>query len=498
MTSAASHTSWKDTQRFRPTADLLPVLIWIADTDKLCTWFNKTWLEFVGRKMEQELGNGWAENVHPADFNRCLETYVTSFDARRSFRMEYRLRRFDGEYLWVLDEGHPMYHDDGAFAGYIGCCLLIDEQKKAHEQMSRVLQKERRIATTLQQASLPAVIPQPADIRFDAVYLPAGGEAEVGGDWYDAIDLDDGSLVVSVGDVSGRGIQAAAIMSKVRHAMGMAPLHEPDPARILDAAGWFLRKRYPDAIVTAFVGIISPDRRAMRYAGAGHPMPLLRRENRLIELEGRGLPLGLRHLYEPSESASIELECGDFILLFTDGLVEARRDIIGGYDVLRRALLSDAVLASIAPGRLVARACLPPEVHDDVAILAVSIGRPERWEFEARDASQAAVARAQFVTYLREKRKDPEFVADAEIVFGELLSNFVRHAPETVEITYYQKDGRDELHFIDYGNPFAVPRKPPADPFSVDGRGLYMVGQLASELRLEHLPTRGNHLCAIL
>ena len=96
---------------------------------------------------------------------------------------------------------------------------------------AEILERERRIATTLQQASLPSLIPQPAGIHLDAIYSPAGDEAEVGGDWYDAIELDDGSVVVSVGDVTGRGIQAAAIMSKVRHAMGMAPRHEPDPGR---------------------------------------------------------------------------------------------------------------------------------------------------------------------------------------------------------------------------------------------------------------------------
>ena len=166
---------------------------------------------------------------------------------------------------------------------------------------AETLERERKIATTLQQASLPTLIPRPAGIRFDAVYSPAGDEGEVGGDWYDAIELDDGSVVVSVGDVTGRGIQAAAIMSKVRHAMGMAPLHETDPTKILDSAGWFLGKRYPDAIVTAFVAIIDPQRSAIHFANAGHPLPLLWRDGELFELEASGLPLGLRTLARPGQ-----------------------------------------------------------------------------------------------------------------------------------------------------------------------------------------------------
>jgi PAS domain S-box-containing protein len=121
--------------RFRIMADTAPVMIWMSGADKLCTFFNKGWLDFTGRSLDRELGNGWAEGVHREDFDRCFETYVNSFDARKLFTMEYRLRRNDGVYRWVLDNGAPRYASDGAFLGYIGSCIDITERKQAELQL---------------------------------------------------------------------------------------------------------------------------------------------------------------------------------------------------------------------------------------------------------------------------------------------------------------------------------------------------------------------------
>jgi PAS domain S-box-containing protein len=128
-------------ERFRKMADTAPVMIWISGPDKLCTFFNKGWLDFTGKDMDQELGNGWAEGVHPEDVDRCHATYSSSFDARCTFRMEYRLRRADGEYRWVLDDGVPLYRGD-EFGGYIGSCIDVTEQRLAQE---RLRTNERRL-----------------------------------------------------------------------------------------------------------------------------------------------------------------------------------------------------------------------------------------------------------------------------------------------------------------------------------------------------------------
>ena len=124
--------------RFRIMANTAPVLVWMSGTDKLCTFFNQVWLDFTGRTHKQELGNGWAEGVHADDLDRCLETYVAAFDARRPFRMEYRLRNHEGHYRWILDIGVPRLGLDGSFCGYIGSAVDITEQKQAQEDSAHI------------------------------------------------------------------------------------------------------------------------------------------------------------------------------------------------------------------------------------------------------------------------------------------------------------------------------------------------------------------------
>jgi len=126
--------------RFRTVADSAPVLIWMAGVDTLCTFFNKPWLHFTGRTLEQELGNGWVEGVHPDDLATCLKRYRAAFETRQPFVLQYRLRRHDGEYRWISDSGVPRYDEHGQFAGYIGSCSDITERLRAEERFRQVFE----------------------------------------------------------------------------------------------------------------------------------------------------------------------------------------------------------------------------------------------------------------------------------------------------------------------------------------------------------------------
>ena len=128
-------------ERFRLVANTAPVMIWMSGTDKLCNYFNQPWLEFTGRPLEAEHGNGWSEGVHPEDLNDCLDTYTRAFDLREPFKMQYRLRRHDGEYRWLLDIGVPRFNPDGSFMGYIGSCLDVTEAKLAEEALANMGRK---------------------------------------------------------------------------------------------------------------------------------------------------------------------------------------------------------------------------------------------------------------------------------------------------------------------------------------------------------------------
>jgi len=178
----AEHALRESEERFRTMANAAPVMIWMAAPDSLCTFFNQPWLDFTGHPMEEQIGNGWAAFVHPDDLSRCMDTYLTAFKARTKFEMEYRLRRADGEYRWILDIGTPLFAPPGTFAGYIGSCSDVTEHKQAQERLQQLSgrliklqeQERQRISRELHDttaSSLTALIANLALVRGSAAAL---------------------------------------------------------------------------------------------------------------------------------------------------------------------------------------------------------------------------------------------------------------------------------------------------------------------------------------
>ncbi|HEX6396470.1 MAG TPA: PAS domain S-box protein, partial [Steroidobacteraceae bacterium] len=231
--------------RFRTTANAAPVLIWMSGPDKRCTWFNQRWLDFVGRAIEQELGDGWCDNLHPADFDRVLDTYHAAFDARRSYEMEYRLQRDDGAWRWLLERGTPNIGPNGEFAGYIGTCIDITE----HRETVEALRESRARFKTLTE-SLPQMIwTCTRDGYVDYLsrqWLDYTGRSEaqqLGKGWLEQVHPDDRvkvemqwSLVIGTGDVFDMSYRIRRVDGAYRWFKTRAvPLRDP-AGRILK---WF-------------------------------------------------------------------------------------------------------------------------------------------------------------------------------------------------------------------------------------------------------------------
>jgi len=151
--------------RFRQVMDAAPVMIWVSGKDKHCVWFNKPWLTFTGRLLAEEVGDGWTQGVHQDDFDRCINVYSGHFDARKDFRMQYRLRRHDGAYRWIDDTGIPRYGSDGAFLGYIGSCIDVHDHREIQSELRRrlleIAELNRQADAAMLAASIAHEINQP-------------------------------------------------------------------------------------------------------------------------------------------------------------------------------------------------------------------------------------------------------------------------------------------------------------------------------------------------
>jgi serine phosphatase RsbU (regulator of sigma subunit)/anti-sigma regulatory factor (Ser/Thr protein kinase) len=384
----------------------------------------------------------------------------------------------------------------------------------AQEYLKRELEREHRASAAFQEAALPSRMPFIPGIAFTAIYRAAKAEALVGGDWYDAFRLDDGRIVLSIGDVMGSGLRAAVTMGAVRQALRGAAQILAEPIEILNAADRALRSEQPDGIVTAFVAILDPITLILTYASAGHPPPLLRSASGEISaLSGSGLPLGLRSIqtFPPDITRAIRLDDRSLLVLYTDGLIEATRDIEAGEASVREALGTTAVWDAVNPAAAISDHVLE-EVVDDVAILtiridsgSVSVTRPDgiltrdaRWAFAVQDQPAAREARNGIVAVLQDHGATEADTSLTELVFSELLGNVVRHCSDAAEFALDVSGDAPILHVLDRGPGFTYNPRLPKDIMSDSGRGLFIVRSLISDLSITRRADGGSHARAVL
>lgn len=311
---------------------------------------------------------------------RSMQNPLVAGEFGLQFYAAAQLRTDDGHNLGTLCllDRKPRNFSDEDRATLEVLAQIVVNDIELRLQAVQVVSTERQlrreaafVADTLQRAMLPQSFPNIPKIAFDAIYAPASRESQVGGDWYDAFLIDDGHLLLTIGDVAGHGLHAATLMGKVRQSLRAVALDTLDPLEILSRLDRIMRKEDPETMVTAIVGILDLETCTLRHASAGHSGPVLRTPTgRIIDLTSVGLPLGLRTV-EGQSAGSIRMEPDSLLVFFTDGLTETTRDLLEGQAKLEAALQSRRVVDAIRPAVALNDLLLPEQSNDDVAILTV-------------------------------------------------------------------------------------------------------------------------------
>lgn len=380
---------------------------------------------------------------------------------------------------------------------------------------AETFEQQTRIARSFQDAALPPSLPRLPGIEFSSLYSPATTQTRVGGDFYDAFRLLDGRLVVSIGDVAGSGLDAAATMAALRQSIRAAASINPDPQMLLKAADGVFYDDGRAPFASAFVALIEPLTFSMQYASAGHPPVLLRTpRGEVVPLGGKDLLLGVQGNAADTERhvRRRAIEPGSMLVLYTDGLIEATHDPAEGEFRLSEAV--SALNATAETARHAAAAIrdgvLGPHgsSHDDVAILTVFLQHPMMeasdsdvtcWQFACDDATAAHNARNQMCSLLHGKGMSYADLFAAEMVFSELVGNALNHAGTAIDVAIDLTQDHAVLHVLDSGPGFSLNPKLPSEPYSEHGRGLFIVKELAREFTTSpRTLTAGTHARAVL
>jgi len=494
-------------QKSRVLGEALPVICWTADASGWTDWYNRRWYEFTGQSPDQATGWGWQAAHHPDDFIDVMERWPHSIATGEPFEMEFRLRRYDGKFRWFLTRAEPLRDESGKVVRWYGSHVDIDAQKSA-------LERTRRIAETLQDVFLPKNLPQLPNLRLDAVYIPAERDALVGGDWYDAFPLPDGRLVVSIGDVTGHGLEASIIVGRLRQTITILALQSDDPSKILVETDRILQQQDPNVIVTAIVAVVDPEEKTLTYACAGHPPPLVayRNDEPARVLSTGGPPLGVGH---PNGYTAhrVELEKDAIVAFYTDGITEFARDVmsaeralcgalallVGNTSILRPAVTIQDIVLNGRP------------THDDAALLLMQFSKVEKlslrsdpvalekhWRFHSSDAYAAHHTRQELMAYMRGLAADADQVFSGELILGELLANTVEHAPGLVEVRIDWTGPKPVVFVRDTGPGLDKFESTLPEPLAEDGRGLFLIKALAEELSVKRAPGYGTEFRAVL
>ena len=492
---------------FKALGEAVPQILWSADASGSIDWYNHGWYDYTGQSPEEAAGWGWQAVHHPEDFPLVMSRWPKAIATGEKFDMEFRLKGRDGKFRWFLTRINPYKDEQGRVVRWFGTNTDIHEQRQDAE-------RSKRISQSLQEVFLPERLPQHELLTFDATYEPAASDALVGGDWYDAFTLEDGRVVVSIGDVAGHGLDAAVIAGRLRQTIFAESLDTTDPAAVLRKADRVLRAQ-TDTIATALVAYIAIESGTIVYASAGHPTPIVARPGQSAAfLRDGSAPLGTGFVEDGllTETHVYHMSPNTLVLFYTDGITEFDRDIIAGQKRLLRvvdAMMNDDI--PVSSRTLFQRVLGEHAPQDDVAILAarwkpaaaaaqpIEAPRIKQWRFHSSHVYSARSSRHELMAFIKAHSEDHEGLFATEIIIGELLANTVEHAPGLVEITIDWTDEAAICSIRDAGPGFEMSgMRLPSSDLSEDGRGLYLIRKLSPQVTIRAAPGFGSELEVVL
>jgi phosphoserine phosphatase RsbU/P len=320
--------------------------------------------------------------VHPDD-RALVDQYLSRlFETGEPLTIESRMVRADGAVITVVSNGEPVRDETGTIVKILGTTHDLTRERaveaEAHQarlQATRAqtqMESERQVLRLFQRAMLPNQLPEMEGVELAVAYRPLSFEMDIGGDWYDAFTLRDGRLVLTIGDIAGHDMQAAAVVGQVRSAIRAYAMLDPAPGLVLQRTNMLLRDRPDVVLVSMLCAVYDPATCVLTWGSAGHPPPLLRRGDAVSVLHRPQLPmLGAVDREQPYPEQSLELGPHDAIIWYTDGLVERRHGELGEAIDRLATLVSRAgeVCAQKLAGHLLDECLCDVQQSDDVCLL---------------------------------------------------------------------------------------------------------------------------------
>ncbi|HSJ22435.1 MAG TPA: SpoIIE family protein phosphatase [Nocardioidaceae bacterium] len=394
-----------------------------------------------------------------------------------------------GGLLIAFDE--PQEFDDGT-RDFLGSVAAQVSQALRREKVHEL---QRSTPEQLQRSLMPSSLPEPQGLSVSAHYQPASLNADVGGDWYDLFELADGSVGLAVGDVMGKGEEAAILMGEVRTALRAYALIDPTPSVVLSLLDRFVSAHTEhDRLVTVVFGVVSADRRTLTLSVGGHPPPLLARPDGTPHGLEAGLGPALGFGAGPWVDATVTLSARDTVLFYSNGLVDTRRDDpLSGMAELSRAI-DELPRRRRSPRDVCARAretMVGAASTDDVTMLAVGImpeGTRRARATLPSDTKAPGLARRFLDETLAAWAVNEDVVMTAQLCVSELVTNAVIHTGTRPEMTVELDDECLTVLVLDHGGEGGVAVTEEADPIRVSGRGLTLVDAVASAWGVQQTP----------